>query len=1091
MRTHFLILAFILFLNSCNQSSDGTFKKLSSSRTGIDFTNTLVENDTLNYTIFPYMYMGGGVSVGDINNDGLDDIFFTGNLVPNRLYLNKGHMKFEDISEKAGIKGSGQWFTGATMADVNNDGWLDIYVCVSAKYQPSDNLLFINNKDNTFTEQAKAFGINDKSASIQATFFDYNNDGNLDLYVVNYPIVLVSMGADFYRQRMDQNDFNESGHLYKNNGNGTFSDVTDEAGVRNFGMSIGVVAMDFNNDGWKDLYISNDFNPPDYLYLNNGDGTFREVVKKATAQTSIFGMGFDAADINNDGLLDFYQIDMTPPGHARRMLNVVSMRQETFDKSIKMGFHYQYMQNSLQINNGIFDSIPAYTNITLYANTAYTDWSWGGLFMDMDNDGLKDLFVSTGVLKDINNQDVLSRPRGSYFGKEKEYRPELFPCTPVRNMVYHNNGDYTFTDKAEKWGFTDLTLTNGLSYGDFDNDGDLDIVVHNVNEVSSVYENKTVKKDHHFIKIKLNGPKTNRFGLGSIVTIKTGNVVQKQELTLTRGYQSSVPPVIHFGTNTSTIIDELLITWPDGRKQTLNHVKTDQLLTLNYTDAVEKQETRTSELSRFKDISEKSGIHFKHQENNYNDFEFEPMLPYKYSQMGPALATGDINRDGLDDFFIGNAEGKAGALYIQNAGGKFIEQKGPWIADSIYEDTGALILDADGDGLQDIMVVSGGNNKNKTDLLVHRLYLNTGKGFMRADQAVPSGLNQSGKCIKAADYDADGDLDIFIGGRIVPGQYPVAANSYILRNNGKKGAQLKFENVTSEDAPVLLNAGLVTDALWEDIDNDGDADLIFTGEWMNLRFLRNNSGKFVEVTDELGFGKTHGWWYSLYATDIDKDGDKDIIAGNLGLNFKHNVKNNEVFEVYYSDFDVNGTSDIVFAYSEKGIKYPANSYSTTTKQIPIIMQRYQKVESFANATLEEIYGKKMLESSLHYSVNTFTSVWLENLGNGSFKIHNLPEMAQFSSINAIEEIVYENKPAWVIAGNLFQTEVETPRNDGSVGLVLIYDENKIKSVFPAESRLMLRGEVKALKIIRLANGKMGLLVATNNEKLKLLDLDLN
>jgi hypothetical protein len=1089
MRFLFVFIS-LCFLYSCADFSGETYKKLSVSRTGIDFFNELTENDTLNYTIFPYMYMGGGISVGDINNDGLDDIFFTGNLIPNRLYLNKGNMRFEDISEKAGVMGNHQWFTGSTMADVNNDGWLDIYVCVSAKYQPSDNLLFINNKDNTFTESGKSYGINDKSSSVQATFFDYDNDGFLDLYVANYPIVLVSQGAEFYNLKIKENKFEESGHLYRNNGNKTFTDVTDEAGVRNFGMSIGVVAMDFNNDGWKDLYVSNDFNPPDYFYLNNGDGTFREVVKEATAQTSIFGMGFDAADINNDGFLDLYQIDMTPPEHSRRVLNVIPMRQETFEKSIGFGFHYQYMQNALQLNNGTFDSIPAFSNITLFANTAYTDWSWGGLFMDMDNDGLKDLFVSTGVLKDINNQDILSEPRsGMYFetGKEKEYRPELFPSTPVKNFVYRNNGDFTFTNKADEWGFKDPSLTNGLSYGDFDNDGDLDIVVHNVNEVSSVYENKTVKKDHHYIKIKLNGAENNRFGLGSIVTIKTGETLQKQELTLTRGYQSSVPPVIHFGTGINTIIDELEITWPDGRKQILTTIKTDQTLVLNHNEAVAMADSIVPQVYKFKDIAAQSGIHFLHKENRYNDFEHEPLLPYKYSHLGPGLAIGDVNGDGLEDFFVGNAQGSPGALFMQNAEGRFTEHSGPWIADSVYEDTGVLIFDADGDGLQDILVVSGGNNKTKNNHFNHRLYLNSCKGLFKVTQAIPGDLNQSGMCIKAADYDSDGDTDIFIGGRIVPGNYPVAANSYILRNNGGKGSNLRFENITPEAAPDLLNAGLVTDALWEDFDNDGDVDLIFTGEWMNLRFMENNAGKFAEVTDKLGFTNTCGWWYSLYSADIDQDGDRDIIAGNLGLNYRYNVKNNEVFEVYFNDFDVNGNSDIVLAYSEHGIKYPANSYTATTRQIPVIMQRYQTVESFANATLEDIYGIKMLESSLHYAVNIFTSVWLENQGNGSYKTHNLPEMAQFSSINAIEEIIYNNHPAWIIAGNLYNTEVETPRNDASIGLIMKYDKGKLKAVVPSESRLMIRGEVKALKTIKLANGKSALLVANNNEKLKLLD----
>ena len=704
MKLPFWLVLISLSLFSCSKLSKETFVKISPSRSGIDFNNELTENDTLNYMIFPYMYMGGGVSVGDINNDGLDDIFFTGNLVPNKLYLNKGNMKFEDISEKAGITGNHQWFTGSTMADVNNDGWLDIYVCVSGKYQPSDNLLFINNKDNTFTECAKAYGINDKSSSVQATFFDYNNDGFLDLYVANYPIILVSMGAEFYHNKMIENKFEESGHLYKNNGNGTFTDVTDEAGVRNFGMSIGVVAMDFNNDGWKDLYISNDFNPPDRFYLNNGDGTFRDVVKEATFQTSIFGMGFDAADFNNDGLIDMFQIDMTPEDHFRRMVNVIPMSQETFDLSLDFGMHYQYMQNSLQLNNGIFNSIPIYSNISLFAGVAYTDWSWGGVFLDMNNDGNKDLFVTNGVLKDINNRDILDDPKGNvYFRQMKEYRPELFPSTPVKNYAYKNNGDLTFTNKSDTWGFDEPNLTNGMSYGDFDNDGDLDIVISTVNQVSSVYENKAVSKDHHYLKIKLAGPENNLFGLGSMVTVKTGDITQYQELTLTRGYQSSVPPVIHFGLDNTAIIDELTVTWPDGKQQVMKEVSADQTLKLKYTDAVFTEKEETKKVSGFTDITKKSGITFIHREDNYDDFEYEPLLPHKNSQMGPGLAVGDINGDGLEDFFIGNGKGFPGAMYLQTDKSTFKEIPGPWIADSIYEDTGALLFDADNDGRLDLI----------------------------------------------------------------------------------------------------------------------------------------------------------------------------------------------------------------------------------------------------------------------------------------------------------------------------------------------------------------------------------------------------
>lgn len=1083
MRKLFIYIFTLILLATC--SKNPSFKKISPGKSGIQFFNELIENDTLNYTIFPYMYMGGGVSVGDINNDGLDDIFFTGNLVPNKLYLNKGNFEFEDISEKAGIEGVGQWFTGSTMADVNNDGWLDIYVCVSAKYQPTDNLLFINNQDNTFTESAKEYGINDKSASIQATFFDYNNDGLLDLFVANYPIVLVSMGAEFYNNKMIEKKYDESGHLYKNNGNGTFTDVTNEAGVRNFGMSIGVVAMDFNNDGWKDLYISNDFNPPDFFYLNNGNGTFREIVKESTSQTSIFGMGFDAADFNNDELLDMFQIDMTPEDHFRRITTVRPMRQETFDKSLDFGFHYQYMQNSLQLNNGIFNNIPVYSNITLFAGVAYTDWSWGGVFLDMDNDGNKDLFVANGVLKDINDMDVLDDSKNIYFRSQEEYRPELFPSTPVKNYVFRNNGDLTFSNKSDDWGFSEPTLSNGMSFGDFDNDGDLDIVISNANKLSYVYENKTANKSSHYLKIKFKGSENNLFGIGSIVKIKTGEVTQMQELTLTRGYQSSMPPVIHFGLGNNETIDRLTVIWPDRKQQIVENVNCDQTLVLDYKDASLVKNDSVNENRFFNDITEVTGIDFIHKEDDFNDYLYEPLLPHKNSHMGPALAVGDVNNDGLEDFFIGNASGSASAMYIQTSNSTFRKIDGPWINDSIYEDTGALLFDANNDGKTDLYVASGGNEKNKK--YTGRLYVNTSAGFTKTENWINGDINQSGKCVKAADFDKDGDLDLFIGGRINPGKYPSPANSYILKNNSIPGSDVKFENVTTNIAPQLLEMGLVTDAIWTDFDNDNDLDLIVVGEWMSIHFFENNSNKFTDVSEKLGMNETMGWWFSIFNTDIDNDGDEDFIVGNLGLNYKYKSTKENPFDIYYNDFDVNGQNDIVLSYSENGISYPVRGLNASAKQIPVIKIRYETHEAYASATLEDIYGKQMLESSLHYRINTFAHYWIENKGNGKFDMHILPNLTQFSSVNDISVIKYNNSAAFVIAGNLYNSEVETPRNDASIGLVITNINGELKAIPPAESNLIIKGEVKAIEKIKLANGKNSLLFGINNDSLRLIE----
>jgi hypothetical protein len=898
------------------------------------------------------------------------------------------------------------------------------------------------------------------------------------------------MGAKFYHQKMVENKYEESGHLYKNNGNGTFTDVTDKAGVRNFGMSIGVVAMDLNNDGWKDLYISNDFNVPDYFYLNNGDGTFKNIVREATSQTSIFGMGLDAADINNDGLLDLYQIDMTPEDHYRRMVNVSPMRRETFKLSLDFGFHYQYMQNSMQLNNGIFNGIPIYSNISLFAGVAYTDWSWGGLFMDLDNDGNKDLFVTNGVLRDINDRDVLEESGSNiYFKVKKEYRPELFPSTPVKNYVFRNNGDFTFTNKADTWGFGEPGFSNGVAYSDLDNDGDLDVIISNINAVAGIYENNIVSGNRHYLKINLDGPACNPFGIGSIVTVKTGDITQKQELTLTRGYQSSVPPTLHFGLAQKDTIDEVTVIWPDKKRLVLKNIKSDQTLKLKYPGDVDASEKTIQNLN-FEDITKQAGITFVHHEDKYDDFEFEPLLPYKNSQMGPGLTVGDINGDGLEDFFIGNGKGFKAAMYLQTQKGGFKEISGPWINDSLYEDTGTILFDADNDGRLDLYVVSGGNNsKEKAEYYQDRLYLNTEKGFVKCKSCLPADLNKSGKCVKAADYDNDGHKDLFVGGRIVPGKYPVPANSYILKNNGEKGADLKFENVTDKIAPELLNLGLVTDAIWDDFDRDGDMDLIIVGEWMKIHLFENSANRFTDVSDKSGFKETAGWWSCINSIDIDKDGDNDYLAGNLGLNYKYKTSEKDPFEIYSNDFDVNGTLDIVLGYSEKGKIYPVNGFDATIRQLPVLKLRYKGVEEFADATLQEIYGEQMLKASLHYKANTFASYWIENKGKGVFTMHKLPNWAQFSSINDMAEIKYMDKStAFIIAGNLYGSEVETPRDDASIGLILTSNaKGEIKVVPPSESNLMVKGEVKAIRKIKLASGKDAFLFAINNDSLKLIE----
>lgn len=1099
-KKEWLFLLLLVLMVSCQEEdqsgdSSGThFQLVSSDHSGIDFSNNILENDTLNYYTFPYLYMGGGIAVGDVNNDGLSDVFITGNMVPNKLYLNKGNLQFEDISEAAGIGGDDRWYTGATMADVNQDGWLDIYVCVSGKHPPFKNQLYINNQDNSFTEQAEQYGIADESTSIQATFFDYDHDGLLDLFVANYPQLPVTMGNAFYFEKMQENRFSESGHLYKNNGNGTFSDVTQSAGVQNFGLTLGVVASDFNNDEHIDLYLSNDFNVPDYLYLNNGDGTFSEKIKEATRHTSMFGMGVDAADLNNDGLMDLAQVDMTPEDYKRAKNNMASMRPSSFWQAVDLGLHYQYMQNSIQLNNGVTtEGLPIFSDIARYTGMATTDWSWGVQFMDLDNDGWKDLFVSNGMKRDVNNNDVIAQfKEGSFFGEEKRDFSQL-PSEPINNYAYRNKGNLSFVNATSNWGLRYEGFSNGFAYGDLDNDGDLDLIINNLDDKIALFKNETDKTGHHYLQLKFKGPNINPFGLGTKIILEDEESKQVQELTLSRGFQSSVAPVLHFGLGHKKEVKELTVRWPDGKKETIENIAADQILELNYQNAKAESEIPRHADQKFKNNTLASKIDFKHSEDEINDFAREPLLPHKNSGFGPAMAVADVNADGLDDFYIGNAAGNTGRLYIQTPDGHFEILPGPWEEDSSYEDTGALFFDADQDGDQDLYVVNGGNDPNQPDLYYQdRLYVNTPTGFIRTEQTLPS-MPTSGQTVVTGDFDQDGDPDLFMGGRIVPGTYPVAPSSYILQNEGGQDETLHFVDVTDQVAPILKEAGLITAAIWDDFDQDGLLDLIITGEWQPIRFFKNLGSTFEEVTSKLpGLEEMEGWWYSLEACDIDQDGDNDYIAGNLGLNYKYKASQKEPFEIYANDFDESGTLDIVLSYHKKGIQLPVRGRECSSEQVPAIAVRFKTFEAFADADLPELYGEKMLENALYLSAKTFESCWIENKGTEGFEKHILPPAAQLSSINAIQVIKYnqDTYPDLLLFGNLYASEVETPRNDAGVGLVLIGGPNGQFTAVPAgESGVLIPGDVKDVAAIQWGFDKQAaFLIGRNNDDLQLLVL---
>lgn len=1069
------------------------FTQMGAKQTGVDFQNTLEENDSINYFSYSYLYMGGGLSAGDINNDGLTDLFFTGNMVPNKLYLNKGNLEFEDITEKAGIAGDERWFTGVTMVDINNDGFLDIYISASGKYEPRENLLYVNNADGTFTEKAQEYGIADSGHSVQSTFFDYDKDGDLDLYVANYPPTNFNAPNGFYAFKMQNVKDIESDNLYRNDGD-VFTKVTDESGIRSFGLSLSATVGDLNEDGWPDIYVSNDFSTPDYMWLNNQDGTFTNVLKEATKQTSFYGMGVDIADYNNDGLLDILQVDMAAKNNRRAKANMASMNPDIFWSTVNAGFHYQYMYNSLQTNAGnLKGDTPYFSNTAMQAGIQATDWSWAPLFADLDNDGWKDVYISNGTRREINNKDFFNKLKKMPSQKDSLLEKSLqIPSEKIDNFVYRNTGNMSFERVNDDWGISFKGFSNGAVYVDLDNDGDLEIVTNNIDDKASIFRNNNIN-DNHYLSFDFKGPEKNVFGVGTRVYLKNGEQSQMQELSLTRGFQSSVAPRLHFGVGENEIIGQVKIVWPDQKEQILTDVSADQLLTVDYKDATEPENSKieTPEEPVFLTFNADSlNLQYKHEENVFNDFQNEVLLPHKTSMFGPGLAVGDLNGDGLEDLFIGAASQYEPGIYFQTSNGLFEKKEFDDIsADRRQEDLGALIFDADMDGDNDLYVVSGGNEFSKdSKMLQDRLYVNENGTFKRSDSALPEMIT-SGSRVFTHDFDKDGDLDLFVGGRLVPGNYPAPANSYLLENVSEKGKP-EFRNITDTAAPGFNELGLVTSASWTDFDNDGWTDLVVAGEWMPIKVFKNDQGEFIDISKQLGLDDTTGWWFSLEEGDFDNDGDMDFIAGNLGLNYKYQASEGASFDVYYYDFDGNNTKDIVLSYFNDGEKFPVRGRECSSQQMPGIKKKFENYNSFANADLEDIYTKDYLENALHYQVKSFASVYIENKEDG-FEIHQLPAEAQVSNINQIitEDFNKDGNLDVLIAGNLYASEVETPRADAGMGLLLEGDGNgNFEPVKARNSGFFVPGDVKDMAKLSTSRGDF-IVVAKNNDHLQLVKIN--
>ncbi|WP_299557259.1 VCBS repeat-containing protein [Seonamhaeicola sp.] len=1073
------------------------FSLLKPEDTGVQFENTIVDKVKHNILLYANYYGGAGVGVGDFNGDDLTDIYFAGNLVEDKLYLNRGDFKFEEVTLAAGIINDGSWSTGVTVADVNNDGHLDIYVtCELYDHQPElrKNKLYINRGDGRFTERAEAYGVANTERTRHATFLDYNKDGYLDLFVLNQPPNPGSY-SEYFGTKLLQPKY--TSRLYKNVNGTAFEDVTESAGLFRAGFPNAVSASDLNHDGWTDLYVANDFYAPDVIYMNNKDGTFTNVANSALNHMPYYSMGVDVSDINNDGFLDIFVVDMVAEDNFRLKSNMSGMKPSLFWKVVKNGGHYQYMFNNLHLNNGN----GTFSDIAQLANVAATDWSWANLIADFDNDGLKDIYITNGLLRDIRNTDAsqavsdyvmqtatdwtTKNPNGGEVSiwdiLDLDKTLDLLPSQPLSNFMYKNTGDLIFTKVASDWGLDQKSFSNGAAYADFDNDGDLDIVVNNINEEAFIYRNNT---DQNYLRVNLKS-KANKPVFGTRVMLESNNASQMVETTNVRGIYSTSEQTVHFGLGKAGTVPSLTIQWPNGKETRLSNIKANKVLELFMEDGKSFVDGEAEkQVPLFEDIGSEGTLVYQHQENNFDDYEAQILLPHKMSQFGPALATDDVNNDGLDDVYIGAAAGYPSKLFIQSPDGSFRSTRQDVLRnDRLAEDVDAVFFDVDGDADKDLYVVSGGNaHLAGHDLYSDRLYLNDGTGmFSRADLKMPA---FSGSVAIPFDFDKDGDLDLFVGGRHIPQDYPMPADSKLLENqNGK------LVDVTKDKAPELFGVGMVADAISSDYDNDGDQDLLLLGDWMPVTVFENTKGHFSKhILPDLSH--TTGWWFSIEQGDFDNDGDMDYVLGNLGLNYKYKALPEAPFDVYYDDFDDNGSKDIVLGYYNFGKHYPLRGFSCSAQQVPDLKSKVKSYDLFASLEIQEVYGQQ-LEEALYYKAETFATSYMENLGNGRFNITNLPVEAQVSNVNdmLVDDFNKDGNPDILMVGNLFVSEIETTRNDGGIGAILLGDgKNNFEAIHNSKSGFFANNDARKVKFLGTQNHKL-VLVANNDYWLQIFKMN--
>lgn len=1093
-RIIFYLLVLSVICVACGGMDSKLFTKLSKGKTGIDFRNILNETNELNVFNYSYFDNGGGVAVGDINNDGLQDILFTGNMVKNRLYLNKGNFEFEDITQKSGVADKQGWCTGATMVDINGDGKLDIYICRSTDGDPArrKNLLFINNGNLTFTEEAEKYGIADQGYSTQASFFDYDKDGELDMFLINHSLQQYTTGLMQNPEIRNQQNPDFATKLYSND-NGYFKDVSKEAGITSNVLSfgLGVAISDINNDGWPDVYVSNDFNEPDYLFINNGNGTFTDKLTEKMDQISMYSMGSDCADYNNDGLPDIVTLDMLPEDNKAQKMHSGA---ENFDKMqyfFNRGFYNQFSRNMLQKNNG--DG--TFSEIGQLAGISNTDWSWASLFSDFDNDGNKDLFVTNGYVKDYTDMDFLRYTMDRTIKARQENKDVVLadfikqmPTIKIPNYIFQNQGNGLFTKKTADWGLDQQGISAGVAYADLDNDGDMDLVVNHTNDYAGIYKNNSESLvKNNYLKIKLEGDKGNERGIGAKVKLYCKDDKYYQEEIPVRGFQSSVDPILNFGVGKHQLVDSIIVIWPNDKMQTLQNVKINQTLIIKLSDAKSNWKFNPKDTVK-KYFAANSSLNFIHKENEFNDFTIQGLLLNYLSRQGPCMAKADVNGDGREDLFFGGAKGQPRKLFIQAANEKFFDKpEQAFAVDSLSEDVAAEFFDADGDGDMDLYVGSGGYEfAEKDPLLQDRLYINDGKGnFSKKKDALPKMFISTG-CVKTADIDGDGDMDLFVGGRLVPGKYPSTPDSKILQNDGKGN----FTDVTATVAPAIQKIGMVTDALWIDLNKDNLPDLVMAGEWMPIKVFINQKGKLSDASSNYIKFASGGWWNKIFAEDFDGDGDKDLIIGNLGLNAQFKASEKEPISIYYKDFDGNGSIDPVFCYFIDGVSYPAASRDDLMDQLPLLKKKFLEYHTYSTATINDIFTKHQLKDANVIKAEMLETVYLENTGNG-FKLRPLPIEVQYAPIYAITSIDAnrDGKKDLLLAGNNSWTRIKFGQFTGNHGMLLTGDgKGYFKYVPQWQSGLNIRGNVRSLEAISSGGAKGQLIFGINNSPAKTIKL---